>query len=274
MEHYLETKDFLVSGEKFSLLLDQERALLKTDPLPEDLAPYYQSEDYLSHTDARKGLMARLYQWVKHYNNRRKIGLLNKYAQTEKTILDIGAGTGDFLLAAKKAGYRITGVEPNAFAREKALAKGIALNEEINFNQRFECITLWHVLEHMRDPDKEIARLKVLLEAHGTFFIAVPNYRSHDAQYYGEYWAAYDVPRHLWHFSMEGMEQLCSNHNLAIADIRPMPFDAFYIALLSEKYRGNKNNFIKALLVGLRSNWKAKRNGEYSALLYVIKKKP
>ena len=274
MEHYLKTKDFLVSGEEFSLLLDRERSLLRTDPLPENLAPYYQSEEYLSHTDARKGLTARLYRWVKRYSHERKIRLLNKHSDSKKTLLDIGAGTGDFLLAAKKAGYDVSGSEPNSAARKRAGAKGLNLTEEPEFNRRFEMITLWHVFEHMLDPDKEIERLISLLEPNGTIFIALPNYNSYDAVYYKEYWAAYDTPRHVWHFSINGMEQLFGKHNMTITEIHPMPFDAYYIALLSEKYKGNRNNFLKAFIIGLRSNWKAKSSGEYSSLLYVIKKKP
>ena len=274
MKYYLKTKDFLVSGEEFTLLIDQERSLLKTDPVPDNLEPYYQSEEYLSHTDANKGLMARLYQGVKRYSNGRKIRLLNKYAHEEKTLLDVGAGTGDFLLAAKKAGYDVFGVEPNPYARENAEAKGLELLKEPDLKQRFELITLWHVFEHMLDPDAEIERLKSLLTNNGTIFLALPNFKSYDATYYKEYWAAYDTPRHVWHFSMKGMHQLFEKHNMIITDIRPMPFDAYYISLLSEKYKGKKNHFLKAFYIGLLSNWKAKRSGEYSSLLYVIKKKP
>ena len=274
MEHYLKTKDFLVSGEEFTLLLDRERSLLKTDPVPDDLEPYYQSEEYLSHTDAKKGLMARLYQWIKQYNNRRKIRLLDQYALEQKTLLDIGAGTGDFLLAAKSSGYNVAGVEPNPNARENAKAKGLQLLKTPNLEQSFELITLWHVFEHMPDPGTEIERFKSLLAPNGTIFIALPNFKSYDANYYKKYWAAYDTPRHVWHFSIKAMHQLFEKHDMMITDIRPMPFDAFYISLLSEKYKGNKNHLLKAFYIGMLSNWKAKRSGEYSSLLYVIKKKP
>lgn len=274
MEHFLRTKDFLVSGEDFELLHDPGKHLLLTSPLPADLAPYYQSEDYISHTDSKKGILALCYQLVKQFSTKKKFRLINRYAGQKKSLLDIGAGTGDFLAAARKNGYDIAGVEPSKGARAKAQNKGILLMDHLEASRRFQIITLWHVLEHIPDPEKEITKIKKLLEEDGALFIALPNFRSYDAEYYKEYWAGYDVPRHIWHFSKEAVKQLVQNHGMEIVETRPMPFDAFYISLLSEKYKNGTHRYFKAFRLGLLSNWKAKRSGQYSSILYIIKKRP
>lgn len=273
MELYITTKDFLVSGEEFHLQQDRDKELLITSPQPHNLSPYYKSEDYISHTDNNRGFIASIYQRIKKYSTSKKVRLFDKYAGQNKTILDIGAGTGDLLIRAKQKGYEVAGVDPNSFARKKAFNKGIEIKEELNFNRKFQLISLWHVIEHLPNPSAEVKRIKECLEEQGTLFVAAPNYKSYDAIYYKEYWAAYDVPRHLWHFSKNSMRQLFEKHNMEIIDIKPMIFDAFYISILSEKYKTGKSNFVKAILIGMVSNLKASLNGEYSSLLYVIKNK-
>lgn len=272
MEHYIRTKDFMVSGEEFELRCDTDMDLLVTSPKPPDLAPYYQSEEYISHTDSDKGLISKLYQRVKKFTVSRKVKLFMKFASDEKSLLDVGAGTGDLLVEAQKKGFDTYGVEPNEIARRKATLKGVHLAEDYPADRKFSIISLWHVLEHLPEPEKEIARLGSLLRDNGTLFIAVPNFKSYDAKYYREHWAAYDVPRHLWHFSKAAMAKLCEGNSLKIIDIKPMVFDAFYVSLLSEKYRSGRNNFLKAMSIGTISNLKAMRTGEYSSLLYIIKK--
>lgn len=270
MEPILETKDYLVSGESFSICKDLHRELLRTSPVPEDLDPYYNSEEYLSHKDSAKGILATLYKWVKKYSTGRKIRLIQSYAKGSKSILDIGAGTGDLLIAARHAGFEVAGVEPNSNARKLALNKELHLEEEINFNQKFQIITLWHVLEHFKDPKDQIRKIKNALKEDGTLFIAVPNFKSYDAEYYREFWAGYDVPRHVWHFSRSSIKDLFEEHQMSIVKIKPMPFDAYYISLLSEKYKHSKPRFLHAIYRGWLSNWRARKNGEYSSLLYIL----
>ena len=273
MEQILETRDFLVSGERFAICKDSNLDLLKTHPVPEDLGPYYNSDEYLSHKDSSSGFLAALYQWVKKYSIRRKLRLINYYAGNSKSILDIGAGTGDLLAAAKQSGYKIEGVEPNFHARELALKKGIHLKSEIDSQDKFRIISMWHVLEHLRNPQEQIKQIKDSLEDKGTVFIAVPNFNSFDAKYYKEFWAGYDVPRHVWHFSRSAIKKLFEDHQMTLVRTKPMPFDAFYISLLSEKYKHGKMRYLKAFFIGLNSNIHAWRSGEYSSLLYIFQKR-
>jgi 2-polyprenyl-3-methyl-5-hydroxy-6-metoxy-1,4-benzoquinol methylase len=272
---YIKVKDHSVSGEKFELLLDEELQLLKTHPQPEleNLGKYYESEDYISHTDAKRSLFEKIYHWVKIYSLNKKVSLINSLHKSKGSLLDIGAGTGDFLVTAKANGWQITGIEPNENAKKLAVSKGVSFENRIEHieNQQFDVITMWHVLEHVPNVEHQIKELKRLLKPNGTIIIAVPNFKSFDAGYYGEFWAAYDVPRHLWHFSKTSIEKLFGKENINLVKILPMIFDSFYVSLLSEKYKNGKMNFFKAFFIGLRSNWKANQSKEYSSHIYVLK---
>ena len=275
MKLFLKTKDFSVSGESFELFKDEELDMLVTRPQPENLSKYYESEDYISHTDSKKSLMDKLYQAVKRKNLQNKLQLIENQSNNPKSLLDIGAGTGDFLLLAKTNGFEVTGVEPNGKARQLSSQKGIHLHQEIRKveGQKFDAITLWHVLEHLPDLDGQIKTMVSLLEDEGVLIIAVPNFKSFDADHYGRYWAAYDVPRHLWHFSKTSIAKLFDRHGMGVIAIKPMWFDAFYVSLLSEKYKGNKRYWLSAFLIGLWSNLSAVFSKEHSSLIYILKRK-
>ena len=272
---YIRAKDLLVTGESFNLLLDEEREMLITSPKPddEDLGRYYESENYISHTDSETGLMANVYQRVKKYSLNLKCRLIKKMNGGTGSLLDIGAGTGDFLKLAEEYHWEITGVEPNDVARENAEKKGIKLYTKLDkiTNTHFDVITLWHVLEHLPNLQEDIEKIERLLKPGGSLIIAVPNYKSFDAKYYKEFWAAYDVPRHLWHFSRKSMQNLFSD-NLTLERSKPMLFDSFYVSLLSEKYKSGKTFSIKALFVGLWSNLLALLSKESSSIIYCYRK--
>ncbi len=277
LEQYSEykIKDFLVSGEEFSLKPNLRYGFLETIPRPktEELSSYYESEEYISHTDSKKGLMSFLYQTVKKYSLKKKAKLIHKLNSGTGELLDIGAGTGDFLSAARNKGWTVSGSEPNHSARKIASEKGIELKSSIDEFQgkQFDVITLWHVLEHIPDLEAALQKIQDLLKPNGILIVAVPNFNSWDAQYYKSYWAAFDVPRHLWHFSQASMRKLISPE-LKLVETKPMIFDSFYVSLLSEKHKSGNSFSLKAFWVGLRSNWSARRTGEYSSLIYCFKK--
>ncbi|GGB77251.1 methyltransferase [Flavobacterium suaedae] len=272
---YLKVKDHSVSGEVFELVLDQELHLLKTEPQPspENLGRYYESEDYISHTDGKRSLFEKMYHAVKERALKNKVKLLSRFQPAKGKLLDIGAGTGDFLVAAKRAGWQTEGIEPNEKAKTIAAEKGVDFAENLSSvaDHTYDAITMWHVLEHVPDVEKQITELKRILKPDGVLIVAVPNYRSYDAQYYGSYWAAYDVPRHLWHFSKTAIKKLFNAEAMEVIKILPMLFDSFYVSLLSEKYKTGKMNFIKGFWIGLKSNAKASSTLEYSSHIYVIK---
>ena len=278
LQPFLQCKDYTVSRETFDLLLDPKSELLITSPQPKEseLAKYYQSEDYISHTDSKKGFIDKVYQIAKKYAINKKVKLVKGLLQGDnKKLLDIGCGTGDFLNACTKNGFQVNGVEPNQNAKNLALKKNrdVSIASSVyDVNQKFDVITMWHVLEHVPNLDKYVTYLISLLNDNGVLVIAVPNYKSYDANYYKAFWAAYDVPRHLWHFSKKSIKQLFDKVNMQVEKILPMKLDSFYVSLLSEKYKTGKSNLIKAFYIGLLSNFKAKRSKEYSSLIYILKK--
>lgn len=273
---FLKCKDHTVSRETFSICIDHDSELLVTTPRPleERLGAYYKSDSYISHTDSKKSFIDKVYQIVRNFAIRRKVNLINSFTISDKNILDIGTGTGDFLLACKQNGWNVTGVEPNQKAKKQSEYKtGIKVVNDISElkNMQFDVITMWHVLEHVSDLRAYVTSLKKLLKPKGTLVVAVPNYKSHDAVYYKQFWAAYDVPRHLWHFSRLSIKKLFELEEMKVVKTLPMIFDSFYVSLLSEKYKTGNSNILKAFLIGLQSNFKARTSKEYSSLIYIIK---
>lgn len=275
---FLSVKDYSVTGESFELLYNEELGMLETfpQPLPERIPDYYNSEDYISHTDSKRNLIENVYHIVKSISIKRKLRLIKRISTNGKRLLDFGCGTGDFLVVAKNKGWKVVGIEPNEKARKIANVKtegAVFETEQIsNFETNvFDVITLWHVFEHLPNLEEQIISFKKLLKPDGVLIIAVPNYRSYDAGYYKEFWAAYDVPRHLWHFSKSSISKLFDGHEMKVEKTLPMVFDSYYVSLLSEKYKSGFMNPLKAFWTGMLSNLKAKRSGEYSSLIYMIK---
>jgi 2-polyprenyl-3-methyl-5-hydroxy-6-metoxy-1,4-benzoquinol methylase len=274
-KHFLTVKDYSVSKEIFDLYYDEKLDMLITHPQPslENLGKYYESVDYISHTDSKRSLFEKAYHFVKNIALKNKLNLINELQPSKGRILDIGAGTGDFLSVAKENGWQTIGIEPSEKAKGIAKNKGVSFVEQTSTleNYSFDVISMWHVLEHVPNLDNQIKELKRLLKPNGTLIIAVPNFKSFDAKHYGKFWAAYDVPIHFWHFSKKAIQQLFGNENMKLEKVLPMKFDSFYVSLLSEKYKTGKMNFVKAFFIGLQSNWKAKQDFEYSSHIYILK---
>lgn len=276
--------DHAVSHETFHLIKCADCELLITSPRPviEDTGKYYESPAYISHSSKAKTSLDKMYVTARTFTLKWKMSVVEKHASltTRKNLLDFGSGVGEFLKVAKSNGWNITGVEPSKHAREQAadiIAKDIkpALEDVTQGKNTFDVITAWHVMEHVHELSPTIHTLRNLLEEKGTLIIAVPNHHSWDAIHYKQYWAAYDVPRHLWHFNMKSMTRLLESHGLRITTILPMRLDAFYISLLSEKYRAGSftiGGMTTSFLNGLRSNYHAKKNMEYSSLIYIVKR--
>lgn len=273
---HIDTCDFSVSGEEFQIYSNSQGSLLYTYPQPDSMEQYYLSSDYDSHKDVGVGIMGKLYQIAKRFSLRVKLNWVSRYSEISSgQLLDIGAGTGEFMKAAQERGWRSKGVEPATAARELALEKGLTVYnswEHISENN-YDVITLWHVLEHLPDTDRYVKMLKRFIKPGGVIFIAVPNFKSKDAEIYGRFWAAYDVPRHLYHFSRDAILEIFQPQGFDLIATKPLWLDAYYIALLSEKYKRGKPNYLRAFLNGTFSNLLAMKNGEFSSLTYVLKAK-
>lgn len=276
----LTAKDYTVSGEDFVIWQCNQCTLRFTQDVPDadSIGPYYQSDDYISHTNTSKGLVNQLYQKVRTYTLEQKAKMIQEATgQSKGTLLDVGCGTGAFLNVMKKKGWATTGLEPDAATRQRAkelfeldLQDSAALFQLPSGS--FDAITLWHVLEHVHDLHAYMKQLKTLLKSNGRLFIAVPNYQSLDASIYRLHWAAYDVPRHLYHFTPKSIRSLLQQHSLQLETLKPMWFDSFYISMLSSKYRHGKTSMVGSFISGLRSNMTTLANKEKcSSLIYVIK---
>jgi len=271
-------KDFTVSGEQFEIWECKNCTQRFTQNIPgaDQIGRYYQSEEYISHSDTKKGFVNNLYHSVRKRTLQQKRKLIEEATQKAKgNILDVGAGTGAFLNTMKNADWNCTGIEPDETARKNAKdLYDINLKEAKELfslsPETFDAITLWHVLEHVHELHSYVEQLKNLLAINGKLFIAVPNYTSADAKMYEAFWAAYDVPRHLYHFSPKAMKILLNTHGLKLERMQPMWYDSVYVSLLSEKYKTGKSNAAKAFINGMISNLEALFNKtKCSSLIYI-----
>ena len=277
---YLHSQDHFLSKESFTITSCNDCGFLFTNPRPDEeaLPRYYESEAYISHSNVKKGLISSLYQSVRKYTLRKKVGLLTSYIKTGHA-LDIGCGTGEFLKSLSKSKFEVTGIEPNEGARNFARNNyGLEVHDENHLrkfaNESFNVITMWHVLEHVSNLNERISMIKGLLKKSGILIVAVPNPESFDAEFYHAHWAAWDLPRHLYHFKKQDIFSLFKKVDMEIVKIHPMVFDSFYVSLLSEKYKTGSANLIRPFFVGLISNLKAVLHTKnYSSQIYVIRHK-
>jgi 2-polyprenyl-3-methyl-5-hydroxy-6-metoxy-1,4-benzoquinol methylase len=278
-KNFLVVNDNAVSKESFVIVECENCSFKFTNPRPdtESIGKYYESEEYISHSNTKSGIINRAYHVVRSITTKQKVELINRHSPAKGAILDFGCGTGVFLAACKKDGWKVRGIEPNAGARDVAsreTEEQIATDLQELAGEKFAVITLWHVLEHIHTLNETVEKLIHLLHEDGTLIIAVPNADSHDAQQYKADWAAYDVPRHLYHFTQDTMKRLLKKHKMKLEEILPMKFDAYYVSLLSEKQKEGKTKMISSVLNGYKSNSYAEKNGnDYSSLIFVAKRK-
>lgn len=277
----MDIKDHSISQEKFEIWMCNNCSFHFTQHVPtqEFIAPYYKSEEYISHSDTKKGIVNNLYHRVRAIMLDRKYQLVRKYSQNG-TLLDYGAGTGYFPAYVKSKGKNVEAIEIDPEARKYAKEKfdldvlaPEALSDGSIKNESYDVVSMWHVLEHLYDPKMYINRFHELLQLHGHLIIAVPNYTSSDAQYYKDNWAAYDVPRHLWHFNPVAMEKLVGEQGFTLVEKKTMPFDSFYVSLLSEKYKNGKSSLFGGFRRGFASFFKSQNNADKSSsVIYVFRK--
>ncbi len=273
--NFMICKDHAISKESFAIVQCKKCQFKFTNPrpVPESLPKYYQSENYISHTNKGNNLVNLAYKIARHFTIKNKIKFIRTF-HDHGNILDYGCGTGIFIESAKRKGWNVLGIEPNEAARSHTSPKMQPFVysdiRDIKLKKYFHIITLWHVLEHISDLQDAIKKLKKLLHQDGKIIIAVPNTASWDAQYYKEYWAGYDVPRHMYHFTPTSMNNLLAQYKLKIDATYPMTLDAYYVSLLSEKYKYGKNNYIEAIKNGYKSNkWAKKNNNNFSSIIFV-----
>ena len=276
---HLSLKDYFLTQEPFEIMVCEDCGLLYTTPKPSDekLGNYYKSEAYYSHQENKKGFIPRVYEAVKSVNLKHKIAIATQGKEPGR-LLDIGCGVGDFLHFAEQNGWQCTGAEPSedaASIAKKRIKAEIMLPKDLEKlpDESFDVITMWHVLEHVSDLQWQVNQLNRLLKKGGRLVIALPNFRSYDAQYYKDKWAAYDVPRHLNHFSQDSIAKIFNINGLIQNQTQKLVWDAFYISFMSEKYRQKSLPLLRGIYRGMISNLKARKSGEWSSLVYVFEKR-
>lgn len=272
---FLTCKDYTVSQENFNIVSCKACNFKFTNPRPSDseIGKYYKSESYVSHSDTKKGLINRLYHVVRSRTLKHKLNLISSYV-SRGTMLDYGCGTGMFLKTCADSGWKSFGFEPDPDARRMASDKGLTVvdSKQALEKEMFDMITLWHVLEHVTDLDETLKFFSEHLSEKGKLIIAVPNYTSADAKHYGEFWAGYDVPRHIYHFEIKTISRLLDRFGFVLQETKPMVFDSYYVSMLSEKYKTGSINYFKAFISGFLSNSKAKDASAFSSVIYVFKR--
>lgn len=275
---FLTCKDYTVSKFDFTIVSCNSCGFKFTNPIPpaDKLGDYYQSEEYISHSNTKKGLIANLYHFVRSYTLKGKLKYISLF-KSQGSLLDYGCGTGMFLSTAKQNGWKVIGLEPDSGAANIAssqIGKVFHNIQDLSAELpklKVDVISLWHVLEHVNDLNETLLYFKSILNSDGILIIAVPNYCSYDATYYKEFWAAYDVPRHLYHFDKQSMIKLLSKFDFELVETKGMKFDSFYVSLLSEKYKHGRTRYLPAFLIGLLSNLKAFKNNNYSSIIYTFR---
>jgi ubiquinone/menaquinone biosynthesis C-methylase UbiE len=275
-ESFIDLKDWMITKEEFTIVKCSSCGFHFTNPIPAEsiIGNYYKSEEYVSHSSSNKGIINRVYSIVRNYTLKQKVKLLSNYTKGN-SLLDIGAGTGHFLNLAQTQGYEIQGLEPDEDARSFANQQFNLSLEKLDTltsisSDSKDLITMWHVLEHVYHLKRDLSEIVRVLKTGGYLFIAVPNMDSWDAKFYKSYWAAYDVPRHLYHFQENTIKKLIETFGLVHRDTMPMKFDSYYVSMLSEKYKGG--SMLKGILNGFISNAKSMKGG-YSSQIYVFVKK-
>jgi len=273
----MKIKDHFLSQEKFEIKETETKGVFKTYPIPSNISKYYESEDYISHHQDSGSIKEKLYKFLQSFNLKYKKAILIDRLKKGSEILDYGCGAGEFLKFIEND-FKTLGFEPDSDARRAAQSKAsktkILDNIHAIENESLDAITLWHVFEHVENQDEMLEIFNRKLKEKGLLIIAVPNPTSYDAKHYKEYWAAYDVPRHIYHFSKNGMETLISKKSdWKMRKIKPLVLDAYYISMLSEKYKKSPLSWLKAVFFGTISNVKALFSNEFSSLIYIIEKK-
>ena len=281
LNHQL-VKDHAVSKKEFTLCRCGDCTLLFTNPRPteEEIGPYYDFKEYYSHEDQVRSFTQWLYQKIRKSSIQRKVGLIDSLVKGG-SLLDYGCGTGEFLQEAKRNHWNVRGIEPSDKARTQAIAKlpteVLGTLDELPELEAYDVITLFHVLEHIHSLRKTVKKLVNHLKSNSYMVIAVPNPESADARHYGNDWAGYDVPRHLYHFSQKSMTAFQEQFGLELVRVEPLAYDSYYVSLLSEGYKNPKasllTRYMKAFMQGYRSNQSAGTPGNYSSNIFIFKKK-
>jgi SAM-dependent methyltransferase len=278
---HLNCNDHFISKKDFAIFKCSACGFTFTQDYPEEdeIGQYYESDNYISHSDTSDGFSNKLYRIARRIMLRRKKNLIGNISHLKRgTILDIGSGTGYFVATMRRAGWNASGIEINEKARNFSVTHfGLDVDPPDRIkayeSNSFDCITLWHVLEHFHDPFKNISEIHRLLKPGAICIVALPNSNSFDANHYNRFWAAWDVPRHLWHFEPSTFRIFSEKQGFILESLRTLPLDVFYISLLSERYKSSSISYFRAISTALVFTFMSFFNRKRcSSIIYILRK--
>lgn len=274
-EKTFRVKDHFLSNEFFSLTYVQNTAMFVTSPKPDEdkMASYYESSRYLSHQKTGNDFFSKAYFFSRQFTTSLKIRMISSLFSKPGKVLDVGSGTGELLTALKNKGWNVKGIEPNKAAKQTAFDKGISHEHSLGEVEKnsLDLVVFWHSLEHVYALNNTLNEVKKILKPTGILMVACPNHESWDAKYYGNFWAAWDVPRHLSHFSSKSLNIILKPQGFKLVRKSPLFLDAIYVSILSEKIKKGKLVFLKGLIVGVVSNLAGFFTKNYSSHVYFFK---
>jgi SAM-dependent methyltransferase len=185
--------------EKFAVLSCAACGLGETHPLPESLDKYY-AEYY----GGRHG-------WTNNFCAWRRVRWLETNYVSKGRLLDVGCGDGTFLKTARRKGWDVCGTELDAIRFDDSEFEIFGSLREVQAKygaKSFDAVTMWHTLEHFKNPREALENVSELLADEGVLLIAVPDACGWQARVFGRHWLHLDVPRHLFHFGFDSLETL------------------------------------------------------------------
>ena len=235
---------------------------LNPRPGPDDMARYYPS-DYIAYYNAIEDEPSFLRRLDRRYGLHKRCREVIRRAGGPGRLLDVGCATGVFLEGMRQRGWTVAGVELNAeaarYARERSgLEVFVGELEEAGYpDASFDVVTLWDVLEHVRDPRETLEEIARILRAGGLLVLSLPNPDCLEARLFGPYWAGWDVPRHLYIFSRSVLEQLLAETGFQIQEVSSFTgrYHAFVLSTQLWLAERLANQRWQRLILGAMRSW-------------------
>jgi len=264
-----------ISGDGFALVLCRKCGIAYTQPTPApDKWSRYYPRDYYGKAGASR--FRGPIEWVQNQFYTARVGRIQQFnGGRPGRVLDVGCGRGFLLQEFRRRGWDVLGTEVDGTAAAHAqrvlqLPVKIGALETLKLPaDGFDVVVLWHVLEHLSDPGATLVQVHRLLRPGGTLLVGVPNFGSAEARWCQDKWFHLDVPRHLTHFTQNGLARALEQAGLRVCGRgRFAPeYDAFSLVQSLLNCVGLRPNYLYNLLRGRDAKVFGKPHNEFAQLL-------
>ena len=278
-----ESVDYLQLTDRLSILptnyhlVQCQCSFVYLNPRPkiDNISSYYPSEKYDPHYMSNKSIWIKFYHFVQFFTLRWKYSKIPDIHRS-RNLLDIGAGQGEFASFMSKRGWNVVIQDANIDIIDKNIPHDynfVKDLQQINESESFNVITLWHSLEHIHNIKDLYSQINRLLAPEGVLLIAVPNLQAPEKKSFGVKWAAYDAPRHLYHFHPDSIKRLCMKYDFKIVRKFSLFQDSPYNILLSISNKSLIQLLRAAIILFMTLIQSIYRGPDYSSSFLVICKK-